>query len=426
MLRSLSVRVLIALVAGLALGAAAAAYAGPELRRVIEVIESVGGLWLNSLRMTVVPLIFAVLVVGVAGVADAAATGRLAVKTIALIVALLAAGSVYTIFFAEGFYALWPVDPHGAAALRAGASAAPQIAKQAPDPIDFIKGLAPANPIKAASEDSILPLVVFAGFFGFAVTRLPEGRRRTMVAFFESLSDAMITIVRWVLIAAPVGVFALGLGVGLRAGIGAAGEIFHYVTAISLANISVMLIAFVLALAFGRVPFVRWTRSVAPVQVAAFATQSSLACLPAMIERLRDDVGVPDRITGLVLPLAVALFRVTGPVANYGVVLFLLRVYGMHPTPAEYAGGVFVALATSLASVSLPGQLSFFASVAPICLAMGVPVDLLPILIAVEVIPDIFRTIGNVTADMGLALVLWRSEPAEATIGAPEDAAAEA
>src|SRR5207253_1403600 len=109
------------------------------------------------------------------------------------------------IFFAEGFYALWPVSEAGAAALRAGASAAPDVAKQAPNLIDFIRGLAPQNAIKAASEDAILPLVVFAGFFGFAVTRLPAARARAMVEFFESLSEAMVTIVRWVLAAAPLG-----------------------------------------------------------------------------------------------------------------------------------------------------------------------------------------------------------------------------
>lgn len=410
MLRSLSVRVLLALILGLGLGAAAAAFAGPDVKHAIELIESVGGLWLNALRMTVVPLIFAVLVVGIAGVADAAATGRLAVKTIVLIVAALSFSSIYTVLFAEGFYALWPISPTGAAALRAGASAAPDLAKQAPNLIDFIKGLAPSNAVKAAAEDSILPLVVFASFFGFAVTRLAEARRKAMLEFFDSVSEAMVTIVRWVLLAAPVGVFALGLGVGLRAGIGAAGEIGHYVAAISLTNISLTVVAALAALIFGRIPLGVWTRAVAPVQVAAFATQSSLACLPAMIERSHDDLGIPDRVSGLVLPLAVALFRFTGPAANLGVALFVARVYGFHPTLAEYAGVVAVAVATSLASVSLPGQLSFFASVAPLCLTLGLPVDLLPILIAVEVIPDIFRTIGNVTADLALNTMLWRGE----------------
>jgi proton glutamate symport protein len=416
MLRSLSVRVLIALVAGLALGAAAAAFAGRDIKHAIELIESIGGLWLNALRMTVVPLIFAVLVTGIGGVADAAATGRLAVKSILLIVGILTFSAVFAVVFAQGFYGLWPVGEVGAAALRAGASPAPDLVRQAPNLIDFIKGLAPQNVIKAASEDAILPLVVFAGFFGFAVTRLPEARRRALTEFFDSIGEAMVTIVRWVLWAAPVGVFALGLGVGLRAGIGAAGEIAHYVAAISVGNISIALIAYVAGVILGRVPLARWARAVAPVQVAAFATQSSLACLPMMIERSRDDLGIPDRITGLVLPLAVALFRMTGPAANLGVALFLVHVYGAHPSAVQYAAAVFVSVATSLASVSLPGQVSFFASVAPLCLTLGLPVDLLPILIAVEVIPDIFRTIGNVTGDLAITAILARSEakPVEA------------
>ncbi|MGZ6017706.1 MAG: dicarboxylate/amino acid:cation symporter [Phenylobacterium sp.] len=410
MLRSLSVRVMIALALGLALGALAAAYGGDGVKRAIALIESVGGLWLNSLRMTVVPLIFAVLVTGIAGVADAAATGRLAGKTLMWIVGMLTFGACYTVLFADGLYAIWPVAQAGAAALRAGATAAPDVVKAAPNVIDFIKGLAPQNAIKAASEDSILPLVVFATFFGFAVTRLPPERSRSVLEFFQNIGDAMVTIVRWVLMAAPLGVFALGLGVGLRAGIGAAGVIAHYVAAISLANIGMTVIAYLLALFVARVPFGVWARSVAPVQVAAFATQSSLACLPAMIERCRDDLGVPDRVTGLVLPLCVALFRVTGPVANLGVPLFLLRVYGVHPGAVQMIGAIFVAVATSLASVSLPGQISFFASVAPICLALGLPVDILPILIAVEVIPDIFRTVGNVTGDMAVTAILARGE----------------
>jgi Na+/H+-dicarboxylate symporter len=339
-----------------------------------------------------------------------------------MIVGALTFSACFTVLFANGFYALWPVAEAGGAALRAGAVAAPDLVKQAPNLIDFIKGLAPQNAIKAASEDAILPLVVFASFFGFAVTRLAEARRRTVVEFFDSIGEAMVTIVRWVLMAAPLGVFALGLGVGLRAGIGAAGEIGHYVAAISLTNISLTVIAYLTALIVGRVPLAIWARAVAPVQVAAFATQSSLACLPAMIERSRDDLGIPDRVSGLVLPLAVALFRWTGPAANFGVVLFLLRVYDVHPTAAQYAGAIFVAVATSLASVSLPGQVSFFASIAPICLFLGLPVDLLPILIAVEVIPDIFRTIGNVTGDLALNVILWRGERGKA----PEAAAATA
>lgn len=412
MLRSLSVRVMIALALGLALGALAAAVGSPGVKRGIEFVEAFGTLWLNSLRMTVVPLIFAVMVTGIASVADAAATGRLAVRALLLITVLMTFSACFALGFAQVFYAIWPVGGPGVMALRAGASAAPEVAKAAPTFVGFVAGLAPGNVLQAAADNAILPLVIFATFFGFAVTRLPEARRVAFTAIFESLGEVMVTIVRWVLWAAPVGVFALALGVGLRAGVGAAGVIAHYVTAIVLGNVGMTLVAYVVAM-LGRVPLGRFARAAAPVQVTAFATQSSLACLPAMIERCRDDLRVPDQVSGLVLPLAVSVFRITGPVANFGVALFVVQVYGVHPSAMQYLGATLVAVATSMASVGLPGQVSFFASIAPICLSLGLPVDLLPILIAVEVIPDIFRTVGNVTADMAAAAVLGRGAAAD-------------
>lgn len=409
MMRSLSVRVLIALVAGLALGAAAAAYGGPGFKTVIEGVESIGTLWLNLLRMTVVPLLFAVLVVGIAGVADAAATGRLALKAMAWFLGLLLVGCAWTLLFGQGFYALFPVSEAGAAALSAAAPPPPPEVLATPSFSQFLKGLAPTNPIKAAAEDAILPLVVFAAFFGFAVTRLPEARRVALTGFFDSIAQAMIEIVRWVLWVAPVGVFALGLGVGLRAGVGAAGVIGHYIAAVVLAQVGIILVANVIAVTVGRVPLREWLKAIAPVQVAAFATQSSIACLPAMIEQSRDQLRIPDRVTGLVLPLAVSAFKMTSPVANLAVAIFVAQVYGLDPTPVQYLGAVVVALAMSVASVGLPGQVSFFMSTGPICLVLGLPLDLLPILIAVEVIPDIFRTVGNVTGDMAVTAILGRN-----------------
>jgi Na+/H+-dicarboxylate symporter len=413
MLRSLSVRVLLSLMAGLAAGIAVASYGGPGAKSVVEGVESIGGLWLNGLKMTVVPLLFSVLVVGIAGVADAAATGRLALRALAWFLGLLLLGCAWTIFFNNGLYAVWPVAQAGAEALRAGAPAPPAEVLATPSFAQFLQGLAPTNPIKAAAEDAILPLVVFAAFFAFAVTRLAEARRQALTAFFDMIAEAMVVIVRWVLWAAPVGVFALALGVGLRAGAGAVGVIAHYIAAVVLAQIGITLVAYLIAVTVGRVPLAAFTRAVAPVQVAAFATQSSIACLPAMIEQSRDQLRIPDRVTGLVLPLAVSVFKLTSPVANLGVAIFVAHVYGIHPSVVQYLGAVVVALAVSVASVGLPGQVSFFMSTGPICLVLGLPLDLLPILIAVEVIPDIFRTVGNVTGDMAVTAILGRQEQAE-------------
>jgi Na+/H+-dicarboxylate symporter len=410
MLRSLSVRVLLSLVAGLVLGIAAASLGGPGMRSLVEGVESIGGLWLNGLKMTVVPLLFSVLVVGIAGVADAAATGRLAGRALAWFLGLLLLGCAWTIAFNNGLYALWPVAQTGAEALRAGAPAPPAEVLATPSFGQFLQGLAPTNPIKAAAEDAILPLVVFATFFGFAVTRLADAKRRALTDFFDMISEAMVVIVRWVLWAAPVGVFALALGVGLRAGAGAVGVIAQYIVAVVLAQVGITSVAYLIAVTVGRVPLKAFARAVSLVQVTAFATQSSIACLPAMIEQSHDQLKIPDRVTGLVLPLAVSVFKLTSPVANMSVAIFVAHVYGIHPSVVQYLGAVIVALAVSVASVGLPGQVSFFMSTGPICLVLGLPLDLLPILIAVEVIPDIFRTVGNVTGDMAVTAILGRRE----------------
>jgi proton glutamate symport protein len=417
MFKSLSVRVLLALAAGIAAGAAIGAYGGDQAKGAADLVEAVGGLWLNALRMTIVPLVFTLLVVGIASVADAAATGRLAARAVGLFSILLVIAAVYATFATQGFLAIWPVEAAGAEALRAGAKAGEQAVAEAPALADWIKSLAPANPIKAAAEDAILPLVVFGVFVGFAVTRLPENLSAPLINLFRGIGEAMIVIVRWVLWVAPIGVFALSLGVGLRAGLGAAGTLLQYVTIVSLVTLGVAVIPYILvAVRRTGVSLPEFARAVAPVQVLAISTQSSLACLPAMIERARDDLRIPARVTGLVLPLAVAVFRLTSPVANLAVAYFVAHIYGIEPTLPQMIGAVFVAFAVSVGSVGLPGQISFFASMAPICLTLGLPLELLPILLAVEVIPDIFRTIGNVTGDLGVTVALNRPGEEEAPV----------
>lgn len=423
MFRSLSVRVLVALALGLGGGAALAAWGDAGLAGAVEPVEAIGGLWLNALRMTVVPLVFSLLVTGIASVTDAAATGRLAARAIGLFSVLLVIAAVYATLATQGLLALWPVSAEGAQALRAGAGASGAVAAESAGFAAWITSLAPSNPIKAAAEDAILPLVVFGVFVGFAATRLPDRLRLPLITLFEAVAETMIIIVRWVLWAAPVGVFALSLGVGLRAGLGAAGVLLQYVVVVSVITAGIALLPYALiALRRGGVSLPAFARAVAPVQVLAFSTQSSLACLPAMIERANDDLRIPPRITGLVLPLAVAVFRLTSPVANLAVAYFVAHVFRIQPGVPQMIAAVFVAFAISVGSVGLPGQISFFVSMAPICLALGVPLDLLPILLAVEVIPDIFRTIGNVTGDLGVTALLQRPGDKEEAIVDPESA----
>jgi len=408
LMSSLSLRVLVALIAGLLAGAAAQAWGIPGGTGTVAVVEGVGQLWLNALRMTIIPLVFALLVTGIASIADAAATGRLALKAVAVFALLLVGATIYGVLASEGLHAVWPIDPEGGRLLLAGATGDAVVRENVGGGglTAFLTSLAPANPIRAAADDAILGIVVFAIVFGFATTRLSARLRQPLTIFFEAVAETMIVIVHWVLLAAPVGVFALSLGVGLRAGLGAAGVLGHYVAIVVLALVGLILLTYVVAVLWGRVSLGRFTRAAAPAQVVAFSTQSSLACLPVMVERARDRLGVSAATAGLVLPLAVAVFRITSTVANLAVCIYVAHLYGIPLSPGVLLAGGVTALAISVGTVGLPGQVSFFASIAPIAIVMGLPLEVLPLLLAVEVVPDIFRTIGNVTADLAAARIV--------------------
>ncbi|MEP7210875.1 MAG: cation:dicarboxylase symporter family transporter, partial [Alphaproteobacteria bacterium] len=409
MLKSASWLTVALLIAGVIVGTMVGMWGSPQVKSVTETFESVGVLWLNALRMTVIPLVFCLLVTGIASVADAAATGRLAVRAIVVFAVLLVVATTYACIVIPAVLEIWPVDPVAAVNFVAGAGAAPVAAASPPTIGEWLAALAPSNPISAAAEGAVLPLTVFAIFFGFAATRLPTAQREPMVGFFRAVADTMITIVRWVLVAAPIGVFALSLGVGLRSGIGAAGVLLQYIVIACSVTFGVAIMAFLFAVIWGRFGAGRFLNASAPVLAVAFSTQSSLASLPIMVERSTGVLGVPAPVANLVLPLAVAVFRMTSPVTNLVVVFFVAAVHGMHLDVGTIISGGIVAIAISVGSVGLPGQVSFIASVGPICLAMGVPIDVLGILLAVEVIPDIFRTVGNVMGDMAATVIANRS-----------------
>ena len=145
-----------------------------------------------------------------------------------------------------------------------------------------------------------------------------------------------------------------------------------------------------------------------PSQAVAISTQSSLASLPAMLAACRT-LGVRETTAEFVLPLAVALFRATSPAMNLAVAIYVAHLAGVELTPRRIAAGVAVALLTTIGSVSLPGTISFVTSIGPIALAMGVPIEPLALLVAVEMLPDIMRTVGNVTMDVAVTATVDRN-----------------
>lgn len=406
--------VLAALALGLLLGALSN-QAGTMREPLITVASTVGGLWLDALKMTVIPLIISLLITGVVSGADQARAGRVAARSIIWFVAVLTASAAFGAITMPLLLEAFPLPASAAEALRAGLASVDTAATAASVPTvqDWLRSLIPTNPIAAAAEDKVLALVVFTAIFAFAVTRIDAEGRQSVGRFFKGIQDAMLVVVGWVLALAPIGVLGLAFAVGAGAGGAAFGAVVHYVVLLSIIGLLVTAAAYVVAVLFGRWRLGDFARAMIPPQAVAISTQSSLASLPAMLDSAKA-LRVPQRNADVTLPLAVALFRATGPAMNIAVAIYVAYWLGIDLNVGNLIAGFAVAAVASYWAVSLPGALSFVTSIAPIALAMGVPIEPLALLIAVEVVPDITRTLGNVTWDVAVTGAASRGEREEA------------
>lgn len=409
-----STRIVIGLVGGLVTGTVIGKLGNATIIGAADLVVLVGELWLKALQMTVIPLLVSLLITGMATAKDTADSGRLAGSALGLFGVFLAGSVGVALIFMPLALSAVPVAPEAAAALLAGvqrsADAVPEMAPLR----EWISNIVPTNPFRAAADGAILPLVVFTLMFALAATRLPTTQRASLVGFFQACAAALLIVVQWVLKVAAIGVFALSLNVGMRGGVAAAGAIGHYLLLMCALAILITLLLYPATRLFAGIPLGQFTRAVAPAQAVAFSTQSSLASLPAMLTST-EAIGVPARVADVVLPLAVSVFKLTSPALNLSIVLFIAHVTGTELGAAQILAGAFVAILTSFGIAGIPGQASFLTTSVPIAIAMGVPIELTLLLLAVEVIPDIFRTVGNVTADVVVAAIIGRRHSREAS-----------
>ena len=398
--------ILLSLAAGLIAGVAVASLAPGSAEMTIAVARPIGTLWLNGLQMTVIPLVVTLLITGVAATAQAAQAGRIAGRAIATFLSLDALTASMAALVTPLLLTLAPMPRGAGQALRAALGHAEPVAPSPPI-AEFITGIVPTNIFAAATNNALLSLILFTLAFAFAITRIEGEARDLLLRVFTAIRDAMLVLIGWVLWLAPLGVFALALVVGASAGGAAFGALAHYIAIIASVGIVVMLMAYGVAAIIGRTAPGRFARALAPAQAVAISTQSSLASLPAMIEGTKV-LRIAPATSGLVLPMAVAMFRATQPAMNVAVALYIAHWFGIVPDMASVAAAVVVAILVSLGSASLPSQITFFASIAPVCVALGVPAAPLGLLIAVETIPDIFRTLGNVSMDLAATATVSR------------------
>jgi Na+/H+-dicarboxylate symporter len=397
-----------ALVGGLLAGIAGAALDAPQ--GVTDIAGLVGGLWLRALQMTIIPLVAALLVLGLVQMIMAARVGTVARQMLLIMVAVQLAGGAFTSIAMPALLTAFPV-PEGASAFLAQT---PENVGEVPRVLDFMASLVSPNIIAAAAETAMLPLTIFFVMFAVAITRLPEDQGERLLGFFHALGNVMLLIIGWVLAIAPIGVFALAYGVGVQSGGGAFAALGHYVLSVTAMGTFILVLAYAIAAGLGRTGLLSFTKAVLPAQAVALSTQSSLASLPAMLDSA-GRLGLKASTAEFVLPLAVVIFRATSAAMNLAVVYYIAALAGVEISPAIAIAGILIASVISLSAVSLPGSISFVVSIGPIALAMGVPVEPLALLVAVEMLPDLMRTLGNVTMNVGVTSAVDRAATSSET-----------
>lgn len=405
---SLTLRVLVAFVLGLAVGLVILAHPTPWLLKFVAVVEPIGTLWVNAIRMTVIPLVVSLLITGVASCSDMRALRRIGGRTLVSFAVLMVLAAVASLVIVPPLFAWLHMDPATTANLRGSAGGGATATPAIPSFSDWLLSVIPTNPVKAASDGAMLPLVVFTLAFALALLKVGADRREIVLKFFQGVGDAMLVIVRAIIELAPIGVFALMLPVASRTGLAAAGALVYYVAVAAVAQLLVILLLYPVAALGGRVPLLRFARALFPAQAVAISSASSLASLPALLDGSESKLRLPPSVTGMVLPLAVSTFKIATPVIWLVAAIFLGHLYGVRLTFGQL---VVITVTSILTSFSLPGvPHGWLLIITPLVATMGIPAEGIGLLIAVDVVPDIVATALNVTGDMAAATLVSRNQ----------------
>ena len=270
-------RVLLALTLGVGVGILTAATRNAQLLALAGNIYPVGALWVNAIRMTVIPLVVSLLITGVASVADIKAVGRLGGRTVLIFVLMLAGAAAIVVPLGAALFALLPNGARPALPLGAAEAAQLVAADQSPTLAGWLTSLIPSNPVAAAASGAMMPLVIFSLLFALAIVQARPESRAALVGFFGAVADAMLVLVRWIILLAPIGVFALVFPLAAHAGTGLVGAIGFYIVAYSVGCIAMILLCYPLAAMLGRVPMRRFAKAVLPAQLIAFSSSSMAA-----------------------------------------------------------------------------------------------------------------------------------------------------
>ena len=406
----------IGLIAGLLLGLLAAALAEhqhPGLANVLAGLQPVGEIFKNLLSMVAIPLVATALFAGLAKLGELRMLGRLVARTLAFfwttsIIAIALGFAIGSVMLPRA-----AVSPEKQAILNAAAAdpaAIQRAAQTLPTGVQFIVQLVPANPFKAAADGNLLPVIVFVTIFAIAVATLPHERRVPLTVMADSATDALIRIVQRVLVVAPIGIFALVAPTAARYGWDIVRAMLWFIAAVIVGVILFHALVYLPSVALlGHVAPRRFLRAAYPSMFMGFSATTSMAALPNLFDAADKDLQLPRSVSGFVLPLGASINRAGSALFQAIAVLFIARLYGIPFGASQMlSAGVAVFLASlTVAAVPSGGVISLF----PAFLATGLPIAGLSILMGLDRISDMFRTMTNVTGHLATAAVVGARTP---------------
>ena len=402
----------IGLILGLLVGLAAwllARYGHPGLVDLLAGLRPLGTLFINLLSMVVIPLVAAALFAGIAKLGDLRTVGRLVVRSLGFFWATALVAIVIGFLVALALLPRSFMSPEQQTALRAAAGADVSViqrtAETIPTGLQFLVQLVPANPFKAAADGNLLPVIVFVTIFGIAAAALPVEKRAPLTTIADSVTETLIRIIHWVLWFAPVGIFALVAPLVAQFGgplLVAMGRfivaviigVFVFIAAVYLPSVAVI----------ARLAPLRFLRAAYPSMLMGFSATSSMAALPTMLDAADTQLQIPRPVSGFVLPLAATINRGGSAVFQAIAVVFIARLYGIPFGFGEMLAAGAAVFLSSLTVASVPS--ASVISLVPTFQSTGLPLAGLSILLGLDRIPDMFRTMTNVTGHLTSAVVV--------------------
>lgn len=385
------------LLLGLIVGLAAAATGNEFLLAIANGSAPFGKLFMNAIRMVIIPLITAVIFSSIARLGDPRRLGNIGARTIAFYwITVLPAIVIGMVTMKFGLRFANDIDLPEAAT-----TTVPEL----PTIIDFVVSLVPSNPFAAASQGTILPLIVFTALFAAAAGTLSDERRDRLTQIADDISDALIKLVMWILYTAPIGVFGLAAPVTARLGWDLVQSLAIFITCVFIGLvIFLLLVTFPLMYFVVRIGPARLLSGTFGAMSVAVSTTSTAAAIPVSLKESKENLGVSPTIADLLVPLGASMHRPGSALFQGAAVVFLAYLYDV-PIPLVAVGAAF--LATFLVSLTVaPIPSSGVMTLAPALDTVGVPVGGLAIILGIDRIPDMMRSAVNVLAQISTAALV--------------------